>query len=74
MLLLFGLKYSITIFLEAISDDGIVEALSIPEHPSFAVAVQWHAEYEPEKNDLILTAINYQENMKRYKHNLKKLM
>ena len=29
---------------------------------------------EPEKNDLILTAINYQENMKRYKHNLKKLM
>ncbi|MDC0108369.1 gamma carbonic anhydrase family protein [Paracoccaceae bacterium] len=29
---------------------------------------------ETEKNDLILTAINYQENMKRYKHNLKKLM
>jgi putative glutamine amidotransferase len=26
--------------------------LSIPDHPSFAVGVQWHAEYEPEKNDL----------------------
>jgi putative glutamine amidotransferase len=38
--------------IEAISDDGIVEALSIPDHPSFAVGVQWHAEYEPEKNDL----------------------
>ena len=38
--------------IEAISDDGIVEAISIPDHPSFAVGVQWHAEYEPEKNEL----------------------
>ena len=38
--------------IEAYSDDSVIEAISIPEHPSFAVGVQWHAEYEPEKNDL----------------------
>ena len=38
--------------IEALSDDGIIEAVSIPDHPSFAVGVQWHAEYEPEKNEL----------------------
>jgi putative glutamine amidotransferase len=38
--------------IEALSDDGVIEAISIPEHPSFAVGVQWHAEYEPENNDL----------------------
>ena len=37
---------------EANSDDGIIEAISIPKHPSFAVGVQWHAEYEPENNIL----------------------
>ena len=35
---------------EANSDDGIIEAISISKHPSFAVGVQWHAEYEPENN------------------------
>ena len=38
--------------IEALSDDGIIEAVTIPDHPSFAVGVQWHAEYEPEKNKL----------------------
>ena len=38
--------------IEAISDDGIVEAISILDHPSFALGVQWHAGYEPEKNEL----------------------
>ena len=38
--------------IEALSDDGVIEAISIPEHPSFAVGVQWHAEYEPENNEL----------------------
>lgn len=38
--------------IEARSDDGIVEAISISNHPSFAIGVQWHAEYEPEKNEL----------------------
>ena len=38
--------------IEAFSDDGIIEAVSISNHPSFAVGVQWHAEYEPEKNEL----------------------
>jgi putative glutamine amidotransferase len=38
--------------IEAHSDDGVVEAVSIPEHPSFAIGVQWHAEYDPENNEL----------------------
>ena len=38
--------------IEALSDDNVIEAVSIPKHPSFAVGVQWHAEYEPEKNEL----------------------
>ena len=38
--------------IEAFSDDGVIEAISISNHPSFAVGVQWHAEYEPEKNEL----------------------
>ena len=38
--------------IEAQSDDNVIEAISITNHPSFAVGVQWHAEYEPEKNEL----------------------
>jgi len=37
---------------EAYSDDSVIEAISIPKHPSFAVGVQWHAEFQPEKNTL----------------------
>jgi putative glutamine amidotransferase len=33
--------------LEALADDGTVEAVSITAAESFAVGVQWHAEYEP---------------------------
>ena len=30
---------------EAISDDGVVEGVSMPGSTSFVAAVQWHAEY-----------------------------
>lgn len=38
--------------IEAFSDDGVIEAVTIADHPSFAVGVQWHAEYQPENNEL----------------------
>lgn len=32
--------------LEAIADDGQVEAFSVPDAPGFALALQWHPEYK----------------------------
>lgn len=36
---------------EAISDDGLVEALTDPNGKSFNLAVQWHPEYQVTKDD-----------------------
>ena len=33
---------------EAVSDDGVVEGVSMPGNASFVAAVQWHAEYKVE--------------------------
>lgn len=33
---------------EALSDDGVVEGISMPDAPAFLAAVQWHAEYKVE--------------------------
>ena len=46
---------------EAYSDDNLVEAISIENHSSFAVAVQWHAEYQPEKNENLLNKRLFEE-------------
>lgn len=37
---------------EAVAPDGQVEAVSIPSHPGFSLGVQWHPEWQPEKNDV----------------------
>ena len=37
--------------IEALSEDNLIEAISIKNHPSFGIAVQWHAEFEPEKKE-----------------------
>jgi putative glutamine amidotransferase len=37
---------------EAISDDGLVEAFSVPEARAFAFAVQWHPEWRFNENPL----------------------
>ena len=33
---------------EALSDDGVVEAISVKDSPGFAVGVQWHLEWQEE--------------------------
>ncbi len=36
--------------IEAVSDDGVVEGISMPGSASFVAAVQWHAEYNVEQH------------------------
>jgi putative glutamine amidotransferase len=36
--------------LEAVADDGQVEAFSVPDAPAFALALQWHPEYKALEN------------------------
>ncbi len=33
------------VFVEAVSDDGVIEAISVPEAPAFTLGVQWHPEH-----------------------------
>jgi putative glutamine amidotransferase len=35
---------------EGVAEDGTIEAIRIADAPGFALGVQWHAEYDPEKN------------------------
>jgi len=35
---------------EALSDDGVVEGISIPDAPGFVIGVQWHAEFRTESH------------------------
>lgn len=38
------------VVVEGVADDGTIEAIRIAEAPGFALAVQWHAEYEAKTN------------------------
>jgi len=33
-----------------VAEDGTIEAIRIADAPSFALGVQWHAEYDPQCN------------------------
>jgi len=35
---------------EGVAEDGTVEAIRIADAPGFALGVQWHAEYDPQRN------------------------
>ena len=37
---------------EAIAEDGLIEAFTIDDSPGFALAVQWHPEWEVRKNEM----------------------
>jgi putative glutamine amidotransferase len=40
------------IVVEGIAEDGTIEAISIADAPTFALGVQWHAEYDPQSNPI----------------------
>lgn len=40
------------VVVEGVAEDGTIEAIRIAEAPGFALGVQWHAEYDPQKNPI----------------------
>jgi putative glutamine amidotransferase len=38
------------VVVEGVAEDGTIEAIRIAGAPSFALGVQWHAEYDPQCN------------------------
>ncbi len=38
------------VVIEGVADDGTFEAIRIADAPGFALGVQWHAEYDPQRN------------------------
>ncbi len=38
------------IVVEGVADDGTIEAIRVANAPGFALGVQWHAEYDPQRN------------------------
>ncbi|WP_204314194.1 gamma-glutamyl-gamma-aminobutyrate hydrolase family protein, partial [Klebsiella aerogenes] len=38
------------VLIEGVAEDGTIEAIRIADAPSFALGVQWHAEYDPQQN------------------------
>src|ERR1700723_2982434 len=40
------------VVVEGIAEDDTIEAIAIAEAPGFALGVQWHAEYDPQRNPI----------------------
>ena len=40
------------VVVEGVAEDGTIEAIRIADARSFALGVQWHAEYDPQKNPI----------------------
>ena len=40
------------VVVEGIAEDGTIEAIAIADAPAFALGVQWHAEYDPQRNPI----------------------
>jgi putative glutamine amidotransferase len=38
------------VVVEGVAEDGTIEAIRIADAPAFALGVQWHAEYDPQRN------------------------
>ena len=45
------------VVIEGLAEDGTVEAISIADASSFALGVQWHAEFDPQANPINRTLI-----------------
>ena len=44
------LELGARVVVEGVADDGTIEAIRIADAPGFALGVQWHAEYDPQRN------------------------
>ena len=40
------------VVVEGVAEDGTIEAIRIADAPNFALGVQWHAEYDPQRNPI----------------------
>jgi len=40
------------VVIEGVAEDGTIEAIRIADAGTFALGVQWHAEYDPQKNPI----------------------
>jgi putative glutamine amidotransferase len=40
------------IVIEGVADDGTIEAIRIADAAGFALGVQWHAEHDPQRNEV----------------------
>ncbi|ABE64692.1 peptidase C26 [Nitrobacter hamburgensis X14] len=40
------------VVVEGVAEDGTIEAVRIADAPAFALGVQWHAEYDPQRNPI----------------------
>ena len=40
------------VVVEGVAEDGTIEAIRIADAPGFALGVQWHAEYEPQRSPI----------------------
>lgn len=40
------------VVVEGVAEDGTIEAISIADAPGFALGVQWHAEFDPQANQV----------------------
>jgi putative glutamine amidotransferase len=40
------------VVIEGVAEDGTIEAIRIADAPGFALGVQWHAEYDPQRNPI----------------------
>jgi putative glutamine amidotransferase len=46
------LKPGKRVVIEGVAEDGTIEAIRIADAPGFALGVQWHAEYDPQRNPI----------------------
>jgi len=46
------LKPGERVVIEGVAEDGTIEAIRIEGAPTFALGVQWHAEYDPQSNQI----------------------
>jgi putative glutamine amidotransferase len=46
------LQPGVRVVIEGVAEDGTAEAIRIADAPGFALGVQWHAEYDPQRNQI----------------------